>query len=120
MLAKSLLAPIAALAPKLYQSAPGRRTLMYPLVPRTLRHYTPALVASLAETDTVRTRTSKKDPVVRAAEVCAAASPDLLRWVENHGADVSRETGGSLIITEVMLEADGGAWRSCVLDLSLL
>jgi len=84
--------------------------LLYPLVPRTLRHYTPALVASLAETDAARARTSKKDPDVRAAEVRAAASSDLLRWIEDQGADVSRETGGSLIVTEVMLEADGSVY----------
>ena len=81
---------------------------MYPLVPRDRRHYTPAMIARISETDGLRTLTSKKSSDVRAAEICAAASSELLSWVVSDGPEVSRETGGSLVITEIMLEAHGG------------
>ncbi|KAI0045954.1 ARM repeat-containing protein [Auriscalpium vulgare] len=107
LLAKSLLPTITSNSSKLYSAAAGRRTLLYPFIPRVRRHYTPALVASLAETDPIREHTSKKAADIRIAEVRASASPDLLAWIEKDGAEVSRDTGGSLVVTEVMLEADG-------------
>jgi pumilio homology domain family member 6 len=94
-------------ASSLYPSTAGRRTLLYLLIPRNRRHFTPALITTIAETD--ETRTSKKDAEVRAAEIRAAASPDLLAWLAKEGAAVSRETGGSLLVGDIMLEADGGA-----------
>ncbi|TFY77347.1 hypothetical protein EWM64_g6664 [Hericium alpestre] len=107
LLAKSLLPSITSIASKLHAVSAGRRALLYPLVPRSRRHFTPAIIATLAETDAIREHTSKKETDVRAAEVRAAVSPDLLAWLEREGAEVSRETGGSLVVAEVMLEADG-------------
>jgi pumilio homology domain family member 6 len=66
------------------------------------------MIARISETDSLRTHTSKKSSDVRVAEICAAASSDLLSWVVCDGDEVSRETGGSLLITEIMLEAHGG------------
>jgi pumilio homology domain family member 6 len=66
------------------------------------------MITRISETDSLRTHTSKKSSDVRAAEICAAASSELLSWVAREGAEVSRETGGSLVITEIMLEAHGG------------
>lgn len=66
------------------------------------------MIARISETDSLREHTSKKSSDVRAAEICSAASSDLLSWIARDGADVSRETGGSLVITEIMLEAHGG------------
>ena len=66
------------------------------------------MVARISETDSLRALTSKKSSDVRAAEICSAASSELLSWVVRDGAEVSRETGGSLVITEIMLEAHGG------------
>jgi pumilio family protein 6 len=66
------------------------------------------MIARISETDSLRALTSKKSSDVRAAEICSAASPELLSWVVRDGAEVSRETGGSLVITEIMLEAHGG------------
>ena len=92
----------------LHASAAGRRTVLYPLVPRDRRHYTPSMIGRISETDSLRAHTSKKSSDVRAAEICSAASPEFLSWVMRDGAEVSRETGGSLVITEIMLETHGG------------
>ena len=81
---------------------------MYLVVPRTRRHFTPAQIASLAETDEIRSRTSKKSPSSREEEVRNAASEDLIRWVEESGEALIREASGSLVVSEIMLNADGG------------
>lgn len=65
--------------------------------------------------------TSKKERGLREAEVRGAASPGVLEWVEemrwekDSGAggkkvigEVVRDPGGSLVVAEVMLYADGG------------
>jgi pumilio homology domain family member 6 len=62
----------------------------------------------LVETDEVRARTSKKDASVREEEVRKAASEGLLEFVKDEGARVGRETGGSLVVAEIMLYAEGG------------
>lgn len=109
MLAKTLIPAITLHASDLYQSSHGCRSLLYPIIPRSRRTLTPAIIATLAETDPIRAKTSKKDADVRAAEVRAAASADLLAWVAKDGKIVSRDTAGSLVVMEVMLEADGGS-----------
>lgn len=68
----------------------------------------PAQIASLEETDAVRARTSKKDPEARADEIRKFASEALLNWITENGAKVAREPRGSLIVTEIMLYAEGG------------
>ena len=105
---KSLISSITAAAPMLSATPQGRRALFHLLVPRTRRHFTPAQIATLAETDEVRARTSKKDAGVREDEVRKAASQELLEFVKDEGPKVGRETGGSLVITEIMLYAEGG------------
>lgn len=78
-------------------------------MPRALKHFTPALVARLAETDAAKARTSKKDDAVRRAEVRAAASEGLLQLVQGPRAEeMVRDPGGSLVVGEIMLNADGG------------
>jgi pumilio homology domain family member 6 len=98
----------------------GRRALFHLLVPRTRRHFTPAQIATLAETDEVRGRTSKKDTSVREEEVRKAASEGLLQFVTDEGAKVGRETGGSLVVAEIMLYAEGGKYLlTCLFTLLL-
>jgi len=104
---KSLVSTITAAASTLSTTPQGRRALFYLLVPRTLRHFTPALISTLIETDEVRGRTSKKDATIREEEVRKSASEGLLEFVANKGANIARETGGSLVVAEVMLYADG-------------
>ncbi|KAI0763930.1 ARM repeat-containing protein [Trametes elegans] len=105
--AKSLVSDIVAAAPSLYTSPQGRRAIFYLVSPRTRRHFTPAQIATLAETDPIRAKTSKKDDELRATEIRKAASDGLLQWVAEDGPEVARDTGGSLVVTEIMLEAEG-------------
>ncbi|KAJ7158079.1 NUC119 domain-containing protein [Mycena filopes] len=85
----------------------GRRTLLYLLVPPTLRHFMPAQIALLTETDEIRAKTSKKTSEIREAEVRTGASEALIKWVKDKGALLLRETAASLVVTEIMLFADG-------------
>ncbi|KAI0353312.1 ARM repeat-containing protein [Trametes cingulata] len=105
--AKSLVSDIVSSAPSLYTSPQGRRSIFYLVAPRTRRHFTPAQIATLAETDHIRSKTSKKDDALRASEIRKAASDGLLQWIAEKGADVARDTGGSLVVCEIMLEAEG-------------
>lgn len=108
LLSKGLISLITTSAQKLYTTPQGRRSLLYLLVPRTRRHFTPAQIASLAETDEIRSKTSKKAPSSREEEVRKAASEDLIRWVEDSGETLIREPSGNLVVGEVMLYAEGG------------
>jgi pumilio family protein 6 len=56
----------------------------------------------------VKANTSKKHDDIRVAEVRKAASEGLLSFVVEKGGIVSRDTGGSLVVTEIMLYAEGG------------
>jgi len=47
---------------------------------------------------------------VRAAEIRKAASESLLEFVAKHGKEVVMDTGGSLLVSEIMLQADGGKY----------
>ncbi|KAF9451432.1 ARM repeat-containing protein [Macrolepiota fuliginosa MF-IS2] len=107
LLAKSLISEITTSANSIYEKPQGLRVLVYLLAPRTRRHFMPAQIASLEETDNARARTSKKDPEARATEVRKFASEALLQWIAENGAKVSKEPRGCLIATEVMLYAEG-------------
>ncbi|KAI6130912.1 armadillo-type protein [Pisolithus croceorrhizus] len=105
--AKSLVSDITSNAETFVATPQGRRSLFYLLVPRTRRHFTPAQIGIIAETDSIREKTSKKYSDVRSAEIRQAASPSLLKFVEEKGAEVARDTGGSLAVLEIMLYAEG-------------
>ncbi|KAF8218254.1 armadillo-type protein [Mycena galopus ATCC 62051] len=107
LVVKTLVPEMTAPANTLCQTPQGRRALLYLIVPRTRRHFTPAQIASLAETDEIRARTSKKTQEIREAEVRAGASDALIKWVKDKGALLLRETGASLVLTEIMLFAEG-------------
>ncbi|KAL1745908.1 armadillo-type protein [Schizophyllum fasciatum] len=115
LLAKALIAPVAADAAALATSTAGRRALLYLLVPRSRRHFTPAQIGALAETDgsaegtsnKPAEGTSKKAADVRQSEVRQAASEGLLDWVRDSGAEAVRETGQCVLVGEIVLEAEG-------------
>ena len=109
-MAKSLVSELTAAAPTIWKSTHGRRSLLYLISPRSRRHFTPAQIATLAETDVTKAQTSKKDDSVRAAEIRKAASEPLLEFVAKHGKEVAMDTGGSLLVNEIMLQADGGTY----------
>jgi pumilio homology domain family member 6 len=93
----------------------GRRALFYLILPRSRRHFTPAQISTLAETDVVRAKTSKKDDDVRKAEVRKAGSEGLIAFVEENGDVTARDTGGCLVVVDIMLYAEGGgSSRHCI------
>ncbi|KAF8344939.1 armadillo-type protein [Amanita rubescens] len=117
LLAKSVVSSITSVlssTPKpgsktapLHTTPQGRRSLIHLLTPRTRRHFTPAQIALMEETDAIRDQTSKKPAALREEEVRKAASPDLVSWIAEKGESVVKETGGCLVITEIMLYAEG-------------
>ena len=109
---KSLVPEITSRAELLHKSSQGRRAIMYLLVPRVSRHFTPAQRAILEETDSIRAKTSKKDDNLRRGEILRAASPALVELLEEKGRTerMLRDPGGSLVVTEIMLFAEGGTW----------
>lgn len=108
LLSKSLISEITTPANDIFEKPQGLRALVYLLAPRTRRHFMPAQIASLEETDVIRAHTSKKDPEARSMEIRKFASEALLKWISEKGAKVVKEPRGSLIVTEVMLYAEGG------------
>lgn len=106
--AKSLVSDITLHTNGLATSPQGRRSLFHLIVPRSRRHFTPAQIAVIAETDGVRAKTSKKDSAIREGEIRKAASEGLLQFVAENGAETARDTGGSLLVLEIMLYAEGG------------
>lgn len=72
----------------------------------------PSQIASLEETDPIRAKTSKKDAESRVEEVRKFASEALIEWIAKSGEAVLREPRGSLVVTEIMLYADGGMFAS--------
>jgi len=107
LLSKSLISEITASANSIYEKPQGLRALVYLLTPRSRRHFMPAQIVSLEETDSTRARTSKKDSEARATEVRKFASEPLLQWIAGNGSKVVREPKGTLVATEVMLYAEG-------------
>lgn len=108
LLAKTILSELISLAPKFYEEIHGRRALLYPLVSRSPKHFTPATIAILASTDPIRATTSKKDEAVRRDEVRKACSEGLLSFVTENAPELIIDAGGSLVVTEIMLHASGG------------
>lgn len=114
LLSKALITPIISSSEKLYSSPQGRRSLLYLVVPRSRRHFTPAQIFCLSETDNIRSQTSKKDAKIREEEVRKAASEDLVTWVEKEGENLVKEPNGCLVVAELMLYAEAGNVRSSI------
>lgn len=56
----------------------------------------------------MRSKTSKKDDKLRAEEIRKAASEPLLSWISEKSPAVVRDPGGSLVVGEIMIHAEGG------------
>lgn len=117
---KSLVAEMTAAAPTLCTTPQGRRSLLHLLNPRNPRHFPPALTSSLASTDHMRSKTSKKAPEIRTEEIRKAASEGLIAFVEKEGVKVSLDPGGSLVVAEIMLYAEGAKATASEVILSCL
>lgn len=96
------------LLPSSQSSAATRRSILYLLVPRSHRHFTPSIVRTIAETDAIREKTSKKDNELRKDEIRKFASAELIAFVVEHARELVSDPGGSLVVGEIMLYADGG------------
>lgn len=122
MISKSLISDLTSqtMVKKLYPDANGRRALLYPLVGRSTRHFTPASVASIKTTDDLREKagTSKKDDTLRREEIRKAVSDDMLKAVQENAKEMMLDPAGSLLVTEVLLYADGG--EHCAIYLALI
>jgi pumilio family protein 6 len=88
----------------------ARTTLLY-LFQGTAKALFPASQSSdleiLAEIDTVRTTTSKKNPEIRRAELVKALSPYLLKAIAAASSDLIATSFGCQFVTEVLFGADG-------------
>ncbi|CAE6377945.1 unnamed protein product [Rhizoctonia solani] len=106
LVGKSLVTDITSLSASLSRTL-ARRVLLYLLVPRTPRHFTPALLRTISQTDFAQGTTSKKDPEIRRAELRAAASPGMIKAIEDDAEALVRDRGASMFVGEVMLCAEG-------------
>ncbi|KDN34057.1 hypothetical protein RSAG8_12845, partial [Rhizoctonia solani AG-8 WAC10335] len=117
LVGKSLVTDITSLSPSLSRTL-ARRVLLYLLVPRTPRHFTPALLRTISQTDFAQGTTSKKDPGVRRAELRAAASQGMIKAIEDDAEALVRDRGASVFVGEVMLFTEGD--KSKALDALLI
>jgi len=95
----------------------GRRSLLYPVLPTSTKHYIPSTLSSLsASAELAREAgTSKKDPATRRKELLDYASPGLLEMIATKGEEMVRDAGSGLVVQEVMLHTIGGKFilRKC-------
>jgi pumilio family protein 6 len=107
---------IVELGADLASDVTGRRSLLYPVLPTSTKHYIPSTLSSLAASaETAREAgTSKKDPATRRKELLEYASPGLLSMIAEKGEEMVRDPGSGLVVQEVMLMTVGGKsseWR---------
>ncbi|KIO21755.1 hypothetical protein M407DRAFT_28681 [Tulasnella calospora MUT 4182] len=106
-LAPKLVFPSSTADPSATDVASGRRSLIYLLLPRDPRYFTPALIRTIAETDEIIAQTSKKDAEPRKKEILAGAREGLLKFVTSEAEKLVRDPAGTLVATNVVLHADG-------------
>ncbi|TIC24622.1 ARM repeat-containing protein [Wallemia mellicola] len=106
-LSQSVIAPMTKAAEELAFDKNGRRSLHYLTTPRSTKHFTPAFIATIAETDESLKKTSKKDANIRRTEIQKASSADLLKIVEEIPRKLIMDAGGSLILSDIMLYTVG-------------
>ncbi|TIA71756.1 hypothetical protein E3P91_02342 [Wallemia ichthyophaga] len=111
-LSQSIISPITKAAEEIAFDKNGRRSLHYLTTPRSTKHFTPAFIATIAETDEALKKTSKKDFNTRRGEIIKASSGDLLKVVEELPRKLIMDAGGSLILTDIMLYTIGDKSRA--------
>jgi len=88
----------------------ARTTLLYLFQGRSKALFPPSLSSDLeilAETDMIRTTTSKKEPEIRQRELAKALSPYLLKAISEAAADLVATSFGCQFVTEVLFGAQG-------------
>jgi len=101
---------IVELGSDLASDVTGRRSLLYPVLPTSTKHYIPSTLTSLASSAQMAREagTSKKDPATRRKELLEYASPGLLAMIAEKGEEMVRDAGAGLVVQEVMLMTVGG------------
>ncbi len=94
--------------PELAMHKIGRRVLLYLLVPRSSKYFIPSTITQLVATDEAASKTSKKNATTRREELRSAANEGFIKLAAEHGEEMIREAGASLLLTEIMLFAVGG------------
>ena len=88
----------------------ARTTLLYLFQGKSKSLFPPNLNTTLellAEIETARAATSKKDPEIRRTELIKAVSADLLKAIEVAAADLVATSFGCQFVTEVLFHAEG-------------
>ena len=88
----------------------ARTTLLYLFQGKSKSLFPPNLNTTLellAEIETARAATSKKDPEIRRTELIKAVSADLLKAMEVAAADLVATSFGCQFVTEVLFHAEG-------------
>jgi pumilio family protein 6 len=101
---------IVELGAELASDVTGRRSLLYPVLPTSTKHYIPSTLSSLSASAEIAREagTSKKDPATRRKELLDYASPGLLEMIASKGEEMVRDAGAGLVVQEVMLHTIGG------------
>jgi pumilio homology domain family member 6 len=89
----------------------GRRVLLYLLVPRSTKYFIPSTITQLVATDEAASKTSKKNAATRRDELRASANEGFIKLAAEHGEEMIRDAGASLLLTEIMLYTTGGEYR---------
>lgn len=89
--------------PELIVSKCGRRPLLYILLGRNTRYFTPATIKRLEQYDELKKNTAKKDDAARLAELNKAFSPLILECISTNAATLVAESLGSQFIAEALL-----------------
>lgn len=99
----------------LIKSKFGRRPLLYILLGRSSRYFSPLVLAKLKEVDDLKRKTSKKDDETRRQELKNAFSPMLLEAIAGNARDLLEVSIGSQFIAEALLYS-AGADRTAALE----
>jgi pumilio family protein 6 len=105
LVTKAVLGELTKHAKELFSNKFGRRFFLYILAGRNTRYLSPETVQLLKEGDKIRV--SKKEPEIRAQEILAATSPQLINLVTEDASILMREKLSSQVVQEIMLHALG-------------
>lgn len=104
---KAFTAKLQEHMPELLAAKSGRRAFLYLLLGFSPRYFTKSVLDSVAELDTIKEATSKKDDVARREELKVKFSKFMLDALAAYPTPILRESFGTQSVTEVLLYADG-------------
>lgn len=85
----------------------GSRVILYLLCGRSKRHQPAYVIKELAETDVIRSETSKKEPLARHEQLLEVTSPLLIEQVALYTEELLRDKAGTTILLETCQNAVG-------------